>query len=62
MLKILIPGLSGLTVAKLSERHLAALVSGLLGLVFIAGVGLASPQAIHDAAHDTRHAFTFPCH
>jgi cobalt transporter subunit CbtB len=38
------------------------LVSALLGLVFVAGVGFASPQTIHDAAHDTRHAFTFPCH
>jgi len=59
MLKAVFPGL---TVTRISERHAAALISAMLGLVFIAGVGFASPQAIHDAAHDTRHAFTFPCH
>ncbi|MDP2618963.1 MAG: CbtB-domain containing protein [Hyphomicrobiales bacterium] len=59
MLRTLIPGLS---IARIGERHAAALVSALLGLVFIAGVGFASPEAIHAAAHDTRHAFTFPCH
>ena len=59
MLRTLIPGL---IITRIGERHAAALVSALLGLVFSAGVGFASPEAIHDAAHDTRHAFTFPCH
>jgi cobalt transporter subunit CbtB len=59
MLKTLLPGL---VVSTIGERSLAVLVSALLGLVFVAGVGFASPQTIHDAAHDTRHAFTFPCH
>lgn len=54
--------ISGLLVSRIGERHLAALLSALIGLVFIYGVGFASPQTIHDAAHDTRHAFTFPCH
>jgi cobalt transporter subunit CbtB len=58
MLRAAIPSL----LAGMSERQIAALVSALLGLVFIFGVGFASPQTIHDAAHDTRHAFTFPCH
>jgi cobalt transporter subunit CbtB len=59
MLRTFIPGLS---IAGIGERHLAALLSALLGLVFIAGVGFASPDIVHGAAHDTRHAFTFPCH
>lgn len=59
MLRTFVPGLF---IAKIGERHAAALVAALLGLVFIAGVGFASPQAVHGAAHDTRHAFTFPCH
>jgi cobalt transporter subunit CbtB len=34
----------------------------LLGIVFIGVTGFAQPEAIHDAAHDTRHSITFPCH
>jgi cobalt transporter subunit CbtB len=36
-----------------------ALVLG-FGLVWLAG--FAYPQSVHDAAHDTRHALSFPCH
>lgn len=38
---------------------LAAMLLG-LGLVFVAGLSQAA--ALHDAAHDTRHAIAFPCH
>ncbi len=31
-----------------------------LGLVFVAG--FAEATALHDAAHDQRHAIAFPCH
>jgi cobalt transporter subunit CbtB len=34
----------------------------LLGAFIVYGVGFASPMAIHNAAHDTRHSFAFPCH
>jgi cobalt transporter subunit CbtB len=34
----------------------------LLGLFLFLGVGFASPAAIHNAAHDGRHVFSFPCH
>jgi cobalt transporter subunit CbtB len=34
----------------------------LLGFVFIGVTGFAHPEAIHDAAHNTRHAISFPCH
>ncbi|MGZ9116484.1 MAG: CbtB domain-containing protein, partial [Methylocystis sp.] len=30
------------------------------GLVWLAG--FAYPESVHDAAHDTRHALSFPCH
>jgi cobalt transporter subunit CbtB len=33
-----------------------------LGIVFIGVAGFARYPAIHDAAHDTRHAVSFPCH
>jgi len=41
---------------------LPAVFAILLGAVLIYGVGFASPMAIHNAAHDARHAFAFPCH
>lgn len=34
----------------------------LLGIVFIGITGFAPIQAIHDAAHNARHAASFPCH
>ena len=33
-----------------------------LGIVFIGVAGFAHYPAILDAAHDTRHAVSFPCH
>ena len=36
--------------------------AALLGALIIFSVGFAQPQALHDAAHDTRHAHAFPCH
>ena len=34
----------------------------LLGVVFIGVTGFAHPDALHEAAHNTRHAVSFPCH
>ena len=34
----------------------------LLGIVFVGVAGFAPLEAIHDAAHNTRHAVAFPCH
>ncbi len=36
--------------------------AALLGISLIYGVGLASPSALHNAAHDSRHSLSFPCH
>jgi cobalt transporter subunit CbtB len=44
------------------RQTVAGLVCLFLGLFMVAGVGFAGPQAIHNAAHDTRHATGFPCH
>lgn len=38
---------------------LAAMILG-LGIVFVAG--FVQSEAIHNATHDTRHAFGLPCH
>ena len=34
----------------------------LLGAFLLYGAGFAHPEALHNAAHDSRHAFAFPCH
>lgn len=43
-----------------------ALVCGvaaiLLGIIFIGVIGFTPLEAIHNAAHNTRHAVSFPCH
>jgi cobalt transporter subunit CbtB len=41
---------------------LPAVLAILLGAILVYGVGFASPMTIHNAAHDARHAFAFPCH
>lgn len=45
-----------------ARELLAAALAAVLGLVLIFGVGFAAPAALHAAAHDTRHAASFPCH
>ena len=34
----------------------------LLGLFLLYGAGFAQPHILHNAAHDSRHSFAFPCH
>ena len=58
-----------MTTSSISTRLIAfdrQMVAGViclfLGLFMVAGIGFAGPQAIHNAAHDTRHAVGFPCH
>ena len=48
--------------APVTGAVLSAVFAILLGGFFIFGVGFAGPMAIHNAAHDGRHAFAFPCH
>ena len=43
-------------------RLLAALVAATLGLALITLTGHVQASALHDAAHDMRHATGFPCH
>ena len=39
-----------------------ALVALAFGLLVVYGTGFASPSQVHNAVHDTRHAFGLPCH
>ncbi len=38
------------------------LSAAILGFIIMIGVGLAPMDIAHNAAHDTRHSFAFPCH
>jgi cobalt transporter subunit CbtB len=48
--------------AEISRHALPAVVAILLGVFVLFGVGFAGPATIHNAAHDSRHSFAFPCH
>lgn len=41
---------------------LAIAVAFSLGTLLLWGAGFANSQTLHDAAHDGRHSFAFPCH
>ena len=45
-----------------SQRLIAGGLALFLGLVLVGGVGFASDMAVHNGAHDARHALGFPCH
>ena len=45
-----------------SATVLSAALALTLGVFMLFGVGFAQPELLHNAAHDARHAFTFPCH
>ena len=47
--------------ATASGRGWPAITALLLGALIIFGVGF-GPGIMHNAAHDTRHTMTFPCH
>lgn len=50
----------GLSAVRTEFAAIAAVALIGLGIVFLAGHAQAS--ALHDAAHDVRHATGFPCH
>lgn len=49
-------------IADRSGRLGQAGVLALVGVAFLFLAGFASPELVHNAAHDARHAFAFPCH
>ena len=50
------------TSASRSETVMAAALAAMLGIALVYVTGFSQPLALHDAAHDTRHSFAFPCH
>jgi cobalt transporter subunit CbtB len=45
-----------------TQRLIAAALALFIGSFLIVGAGLAQSDVLHDTAHDTRHAYGFPCH
>ena len=39
-----------------------AVLALVFGLFLILGSGFAGSETLHNAAHDSRHSFAFPCH
>jgi cobalt transporter subunit CbtB len=52
---------AALTPAR-AEALKAAAVALILGFGLVWLAGFAYSENVHDAAHDTRHALSFPCH
>ena len=48
--------------AGLTNRLAAPIVAILLGSFMLYGIGIAPVEAVHNAAHDSRHSFALPCH
>jgi cobalt transporter subunit CbtB len=48
--------------AAATQQRAVAVLGALFGLFLIFGVGFAHSGTIHNAAHDARHSFAFPCH
>ena len=51
-----------LTKSATGTRFMPALFAVILGLGVITLTGHVQASALHDAAHDVRHATGFPCH
>jgi len=51
------PALAGVRAGALPA--LLAMAAGVM-LLFV--VGFAGPEILHNAAHDSRHSLSFPCH
>jgi cobalt transporter subunit CbtB len=56
------------TISRTTEAadHTAVLVpvvlAALLGSFLLFGTGFSVTSVVHNAAHDARHSFAFPCH
>lgn len=48
--------------AAAAERFAPAVLAIVFGAFLVLGAGFLQPTTLHNAAHDARHAFAFPCH
>lgn len=52
----------GTATANRMNTIAAAVTAMLLGVFIVYGAGFAGASVLHNAAHDGRHSFSFPCH
>ncbi|WP_055129664.1 CbtB domain-containing protein [Pseudomonas mediterranea] len=45
-----------------SQRLSAAILASIMGAGLVYFAGFSHIEAVHNAAHDTRHSAAFPCH
>ena len=53
---------TAVTSQTLTSNNVQMAAALILGVVVLLGVGFAPMDVAHNAAHDTRHSFAFPCH
>jgi cobalt transporter subunit CbtB len=53
---------AGVKVPARAQVVASALAVAALGVTLLWGVGFSHIEAVHNAAHDTRHSNGFPCH
>ncbi|MBV9067039.1 MAG: CbtB-domain containing protein [Methylobacteriaceae bacterium] len=53
---------TGIVSATRTEALKAALIAAVLGIGLVFLTGFAHSLVLHNGAHDTRHALSFPCH
>ncbi|WP_128872748.1 CbtB-domain containing protein [Pseudomonas sp. VI4.1] len=46
----------------MTQRLTAAACASILGACLVYFAGFSHIEAVHNAAHDTRHSAAFPCH
>ncbi|MGA3802363.1 CbtB domain-containing protein [Pseudomonas fluorescens] len=53
---------SASTTSTLNQRLTVAVCASILGVCLVYFAGFSHIEAVHNAAHDTRHSSAFPCH
>lgn len=54
-------GIDSVTIS-IQSSVIHTVASVILGAVILYAVGFLPTDAVHNAAHDTRHSLAFPCH
>ncbi|MFJ3486958.1 CbtB-domain containing protein [Pseudomonas sp. NPDC090202] len=56
------PSTASTTTNTLAQRLTSAVSAMILGACLVYFAGFSHIDAVHNAAHDTRHSSAFPCH